>query len=109
MIDQGDVYWIDLGESGRSEPGYRYPCVVIQNAKSMNSGRPSVAASPLTFLRLARSMAIENCNVGLSSLCEGVISSVLRFLVIFISRFLFKRDKILRAFILPNLSFAKQN
>ena len=30
-IRQGDVFWIDLGEPGGSEPGYRHPHVVIQN------------------------------------------------------------------------------
>ena len=27
----GDVYWIDLGVPFGSEPGFRRPCVVIQN------------------------------------------------------------------------------
>lgn len=31
MVDQGDVYWIDIGEPRGSEPGYRRPYVVIQN------------------------------------------------------------------------------
>lgn len=31
MIQQGDVFWIDLGEPVGSEPGYRHPFVVIQN------------------------------------------------------------------------------
>lgn len=31
MINQGDVFWVDLGEPGGSEPGYRHPHVVIQN------------------------------------------------------------------------------
>jgi mRNA interferase MazF len=31
VIDQGDVYWVDLGEPAGSEPGYRHPHVVIQN------------------------------------------------------------------------------
>ena len=31
VIEQGDVYWIDLGEPGGSEPAYRHPHVVIQN------------------------------------------------------------------------------
>ena len=31
VIDQGDLYWIDLGEPSGSEPGYRHPHVVIQN------------------------------------------------------------------------------
>ena len=31
VINQGDVYWIDLGEPSGYEPGYRHPHVVIQN------------------------------------------------------------------------------
>lgn len=31
VINQGDVFWIDLGEPTGSEPGYRHPHVVIQN------------------------------------------------------------------------------
>jgi mRNA interferase MazF len=30
-INQGDIFWIDLGEPVGSGPGYRYPHVVIQN------------------------------------------------------------------------------
>jgi mRNA interferase MazF len=31
VINQGDVYWIDLGEPAGLEPGYERPFVVIQN------------------------------------------------------------------------------
>ena len=31
MIQQGDVYWIDLGEPIGSGPGFRHPHVVVQN------------------------------------------------------------------------------
>lgn len=31
MIEQGEIYWIDLGDPIASEPGYRHPHVVIQN------------------------------------------------------------------------------
>lgn len=31
VINQGDIYWIDLGEPSGSELGYRHPHVVIQN------------------------------------------------------------------------------
>ena len=30
-IRQGDIFWVDLGEPGGSEPGFRHPYVVIQN------------------------------------------------------------------------------
>ena len=31
MINQGDIFWIDIGEPSGSEPGYMHPHVVIQN------------------------------------------------------------------------------
>lgn len=31
VINQGDIYWIDLGEPSGSAPGYLHPHVVIQN------------------------------------------------------------------------------
>ena len=31
VIRQGDVYWVDFGRPRGSAPGYRRPCVVIQN------------------------------------------------------------------------------
>ncbi|QQS46025.1 MAG: type II toxin-antitoxin system PemK/MazF family toxin [Acidobacteriota bacterium] len=31
VINQGDVYWIDLGDPIGAAPGYRHPHVVIQN------------------------------------------------------------------------------
>ena len=31
VINQGDVYWVDLDEPSGSGPGYRHPHVVIQN------------------------------------------------------------------------------
>jgi mRNA interferase MazF len=30
-INQGDVFWINLGEPSGSEPGYIHPFVIIQN------------------------------------------------------------------------------
>lgn len=31
VINQGDVFWIDLGDPIGSEPSYRHPHVVVQN------------------------------------------------------------------------------
>jgi mRNA interferase MazF len=31
VINQGDIYWIDLDEPSGSEPGYSHPHVVVQN------------------------------------------------------------------------------
>jgi len=31
VINQGDIYWIELEEPSGSSPGYSHPHVVIQN------------------------------------------------------------------------------
>ena len=31
VITQGDVFWVNLREPFGSAPGYRHPCVVVQN------------------------------------------------------------------------------
>ncbi|MCJ7473431.1 MAG: type II toxin-antitoxin system PemK/MazF family toxin [Actinobacteria bacterium] len=31
VINQGDIFWIDLDEPSGSEPGYTHPFVVVQN------------------------------------------------------------------------------
>lgn len=31
VIRQGDIYWVDLGPSIGSEPGFIRPCVIVQN------------------------------------------------------------------------------
>ena len=48
VIDQGDVYWVDLGEPSASEPGYRHPHVVIQNNVFNHSRINTVAVCVLT-------------------------------------------------------------
>jgi mRNA interferase MazF len=48
VIDQGDIYWVDLGEPSGSEPGYRHPHVVIQNNVFNRSRINTVVVCALT-------------------------------------------------------------
>lgn len=48
MIQQGDVYWIALGEPRGSEPGYHHPHVVIQNNVFNRSDIKTVVVCALT-------------------------------------------------------------
>ncbi len=48
VINQGDVYWVELGEPTGSEPGYRHPHVVIQNNLFNRSQIRTVVALALT-------------------------------------------------------------
>lgn len=48
MIRQGEVYWVDFGVPGGSEPGYLRPAVVVQNDVFNASNIRTVVVCPLT-------------------------------------------------------------
>jgi mRNA interferase MazF len=48
VINQGDIFWIELGEPVGSEPGYRHPHVVIQNNVFNRSRISTVVVCALT-------------------------------------------------------------
>ncbi len=48
VINQGDVYWVDLDEPSGSGPGYRHPHVVIQNNVFNHSRINTVVVCVLT-------------------------------------------------------------
>jgi len=48
VIEQGDVYWVDIGKPSRSGPGYLHPHVVIQNNLFNRSKINTVVVCALT-------------------------------------------------------------
>jgi mRNA interferase MazF len=48
VINQGDIFWIDLDEPSGSEPGYRHPHLVIQNNVFNRSRINTVVVCALT-------------------------------------------------------------
>ena len=48
VINQGDLYWVDLEEPQGSEPGYRHPHVVVENILFNHSRIRTVLVCPLT-------------------------------------------------------------
>ena len=48
VINQGDVFWVDLGEPDGSEPAYSHPHVVIQNNMFNHSKLNTVLVCGLT-------------------------------------------------------------
>ena len=48
VINQGDIFWIDVEEPKGSEPGYRHPHVVIQNNLFNRSKIGTVVVCALT-------------------------------------------------------------
>ena len=49
VINQGDIWWIDLEEPSGSRPGYRHPHVVIQNNLFNHSRINTVVVCTLTL------------------------------------------------------------
>ena len=47
-INQGDIYWVELGEPRGSEPAFRHPHVVIQNNAFNYSNISTVVVCVLT-------------------------------------------------------------
>jgi mRNA interferase MazF len=48
VINQGDIYWVELGEPAGSEPGYSHPHVVVQNNVFNASKINTVIVCPIT-------------------------------------------------------------
>ncbi len=48
VINQGDIFWIDLDEPDGSEPGYSHPNVIIQNNMFNQSGLNTTMVCTLT-------------------------------------------------------------
>ncbi|MGK7877883.1 MAG: type II toxin-antitoxin system PemK/MazF family toxin [Xenococcaceae cyanobacterium] len=48
VVNQGDVYWVDLGDQMGSAPGYLHPHVVVQNNAFNQSRIRTVVVCALT-------------------------------------------------------------
>ena len=63
VINQGDIYWIDVEEPAGSEPGYRHPHVVVQNNLFNQSDIGTVVVCALTS-NLKRAESPGNVLLG---------------------------------------------
>ena len=59
VINQGDIYWIELDEPEGSEPGFKHPHVIVQNNLFNQSKIKTVMVCPLTT-NLKRAIAPGN-------------------------------------------------
>ncbi|MBI2854758.1 MAG: type II toxin-antitoxin system PemK/MazF family toxin [Chloroflexi bacterium] len=48
VVNQGDIFWVDLGETAGSGPAYRHPHVVVQNDVFNRSRIQTVVVCSLT-------------------------------------------------------------
>lgn len=77
MINQGDVYWIDLGAPSGSEPGYRHPHVVIQNNVFNRSRINTVVVCALTSnLERAKSPGNVTLEQGEANLPKPSVANI---------------------------------
>lgn len=77
VINQGDIFWIDLDEPSGSEPGYRRPHVVIQNNVFNRSRINTVVVCILTSnLRRANAPGNVLLESGEANLLEQSVVNV---------------------------------
>src|ERR1041385_5952663 len=80
VINQGDIFWIDVGEPRGSGPGYRHPHVVIQN-NVFNRSRINTAIVCALTSNLARAKApgnilLDSGEAGLPKQSVIVVSQI---------------------------------
>jgi mRNA interferase MazF len=77
VINQGDIFWVDLDEPSDSEPGYRHPHVVIQNNVFNRSRISTVVVCTLTSnLRRAKAPGNVLLEVGEANLPEQSVVNI---------------------------------
>ena len=82
-IRQGEVYWINLPEPRESEPGFRRPCVVVQN-DTFNRSRikTTVICILTTNLRLAKAPGNVALDEGEANLPKQSVVNVSQVLTV---------------------------
>jgi mRNA interferase MazF len=80
VVAQGEVHWVDFGTPKGSEPGYRRPCVVVQNNAYNASKIATVVVVAITSnLRLGQAfgnVTLPKGEAGLSKRCVVNISQI---------------------------------
>lgn len=83
VINQGDIYWVELGEPSRSEPGYTHPNVVIQNNLSNQSRIQTVIICGVTSnLKLAQAPGNVLLEKGEANLPRASVVNVSQLLTV---------------------------
>jgi mRNA interferase MazF len=79
VINQGDIFWVDLGKPSGSEPGYRHPHLVIQNNVFNKSRINIVVVCPLTSnLQRAQSPGNVLLQKGEANLTKQSVINITR-------------------------------
>ena len=62
MISQGEIHWVDFGDTLGSEPAFRRPCVVVQN-DAFNASRISTVVVAAVTSNLLLGQAFGNVTL----------------------------------------------
>ncbi len=77
VINQGDIFWVDLGSPSGAEPGFRHPHVVIQNNIFNRSRINTVVVCALTSsLKRARAPGNVLLNKGEGNLPKKSVINI---------------------------------
>jgi mRNA interferase MazF len=77
VIQQGEIYWVDLGEPTGSAPGYRHPHLVLQNDVFNASLISTVVVCSLTSnLKRAQSPGNVLLNKGEANLSKASVVNI---------------------------------
>lgn len=83
VIRQGEIYWIDLPKPKQSEPGFRRPCIVIQN-DTFNRSRikTTIICILTTNLKLAQAPGNVLLNKGDGNLAKDSVVNISQILTV---------------------------
>jgi mRNA interferase MazF len=80
VVNQGDVYWIDLGEPVGSGPGYRHPHVILQNNlfnhSQINTAVVCTLTSNLKRAAVPGNVSLEKGEANLPRPSVAVVSQI---------------------------------
>jgi mRNA interferase MazF len=83
VVRQGEVYWINLPEPKKSEPGFRRPCVVLQN-DTFNRSRikTTIVCILTTNLDLAKAPGNVTLEKGEANLPKASVVNISQILTV---------------------------
>ena len=80
VINQGDIYWIELDEPTGSEPGYSHPHVVVQNnvfnASRINTVIVCALTSNIKRVEAPGNVLLEKGEANLSKQSVVLVSQI---------------------------------
>jgi len=81
VINQGDVYWVELNDPFGSEPGYSHPAVVIQNnlynQSKINTVIVCMLTSDLKYSKMSGNVLLEKSEANLAKTSVVNVSQIL--------------------------------